>query len=299
MAQREREQLQRPPLQLRREVDEHVPAQREVDARERRAARQVVLAEDGEQPDRLADLVALVGGDEMPLDQIRRDAIQRRRRIDPAAREEDRVVVEVRREDPDGPLRQLVAEGIRDEDRERIRLLARGTAGRPDAELAPAGARVGDHGRDHDVAQVVEQLRVAEELRDLDQEVAHEPAVLVGVPVHVAHVVAQAGRVGRRHPALQPAQDRRSLVGAEVDAALLSQVLEEGVQQPLVVGSVGRESPGHELVQELAETLEPHHDVDARRRQRRRQRGERRRVGILDHDRAATRLDMPGTDDAI
>ena len=78
------------------------------------------------------------------------------------------------------------------------------------------------------VAQVLEDLRVAEELGHLDQEAADEPGVLLRVGLELLRVAGERRVARRAHPAAQPADDRRGLVGAEVDAAPLPDPVEQG-----------------------------------------------------------------------
>jgi hypothetical protein len=68
-AQGKGEALQRPALQVRSEVDEHIPAEHEIDAGKWRAIAQVMLAEDDQVARGLADLVAGIGLDEVAVDQ--------------------------------------------------------------------------------------------------------------------------------------------------------------------------------------------------------------------------------------
>ena len=220
-AEREREQLEGALLELGREVDEDVAAQREVDPRERRPLAEVVLAEHHEGPDLLVDLVLVAVVLEPAGEEVGVDRAHRAGRIAAAPGERDRLLVQVGREDPDREAGQLAAEDVRDEDRQRVRLLAGRAAGGPDPELPVAGPRLVDELRDERLAQVLVQVGVAEELGHLDEERARQPLVLLGMLLDVADVVAEA-RVRRRdHPPLEPAHHRGPLVRAEVDACPL------------------------------------------------------------------------------
>src|SRR5664280_3000776 len=79
-------------------------------------------------------------------------------------------------------------------------------------------------------AQVIEDLRVPEELRDLDQEAVDEPSVLLGIGLQIGRVVGQRWTRSSIHPAVQSPQDRARLVAPEVDTASLVDPLEEVVK---------------------------------------------------------------------
>src|SRR5207249_4005775 len=95
----EGEELQGARLQLRREIDQHVAAQAQVDAREGRTLRQIVLAKDGQAAETLRDLVRAVARDEIAVDQVGGEGRERRRRVEAAPRDGDGPGVEVGRED--------------------------------------------------------------------------------------------------------------------------------------------------------------------------------------------------------
>ena len=74
---------------------------------------------------------------------------------------------------------------------------------------------------------MLEQVGVAEELRDLDEERARQARVLLGVLVNEADVVAQARIARGDHPPLKASLDGRRLVRREVDARALAYLVEE------------------------------------------------------------------------
>ena len=210
------------------------------------------------------------------------------------AGEGHRLVVEVGGEDADVEPLRLVAEQIGDEHRQRVGLLAGGAAGRPEAQLAPAALRLGDQLGQDPLPQVVEEFRIAEELGHLDQEAGDQALVLVGVAAEVADVVGQGGLARGDHPPLEPAHDRRLLVGGEVDAALLAQLVEEGAELAVLRGRRDGEDPGEQIVEQRPDALGVGDDVDDRGRERQRHPGEAGRLRVLDHDRAAGLLDLAG-----
>ena len=69
--QREGKELKRPPLELGGEVDEHIAAEHDIDARKGRAVSEIVLSKDDQTADRLAHLEGAVDAREMAVDQLR------------------------------------------------------------------------------------------------------------------------------------------------------------------------------------------------------------------------------------
>ena len=104
MVERVGEQIEHGLLQFGLEVDEQVAAGDEVDAWERDAAAQVLMAEDHHLPQRLGDAEALVERLEVAPKVVVRQHVQEADGVDAAARELDGAFVEVGREDLDSPL---------------------------------------------------------------------------------------------------------------------------------------------------------------------------------------------------
>src|SRR5262249_35835335 len=124
VAQGEGEQLEGALLEVGREVDQDVATEREIDARERRALAPIVLTEDGDRTDLLADLESVGDLREVALEDVRRHLGERGFRVDAATSEGDGVAVDVGREDPNVEAVELVAERLGDQDRETVGLLA-------------------------------------------------------------------------------------------------------------------------------------------------------------------------------
>ena len=122
-------------------------------------------------------------------------------------------------------LTQLVC----DQHRERVRLLARGAAGAPDAEALVRG-RLFDQPGQHRLPHLVPRLGVAEEARDVDQDDVEEGLVLVGVAVEVVDVGGEAGHVELRHPMADAAEERKLLVLAEVEVVFGVELLEQTLE---------------------------------------------------------------------
>ncbi|XXU91230.1 hypothetical protein WME85_26990 [Sorangium sp. So ce1153] len=297
--QREGEEVEGTALEVAREVDEDVAAQHEVEVRERGALAEVVLAEDGEVADALLHLVAAVERDEVAVDELVRQVLDGGRPVDPAAGEGDRLAVDVGREDADVEAVELVAEQLADQDGERVCLLAGGAPGRPDPQRLVVVPGVGDErGQDH-VPEVREELRIAHELGDLDEEAVDQPLVLLGVLGEVVHVLVEGVGVRGRHPAPEPAQDGRLLVFLEVDPAPLAHEIEERVKWPVLVRGGLDVGPRQEIAQDAPDAVEIGHDIDGGRGERVGHAPESRGVGVLDDHRAAAFLHVAGAGAAV
>ena len=118
LAQGEREELQRPPLELGSEVDQHVATQHQVDARKRRALSKVVLAEDDHAPQLLADFPGGIERGEVTLPSSWRHVLQGRARVHAASSKGDRVAIQVGGEDAHGEVIQLLADELGHQDRQ-------------------------------------------------------------------------------------------------------------------------------------------------------------------------------------
>ena len=210
VAQREPEGLERGALHRHGEVDEDVAAQDQVDPGEWRPRPEVVLTERHQAPERLDDLVPAVGLREIAFANGGWHLLQRRSRVDAAAGEGDRRAVDVGREDAHVEGGTIGAQGLRQRDREGVRLLAGRAAGRPDAKLTAVGQRLVDERGQGVVAEVLEHLRIAEEFGHLDEQAADQPRVLLGVVLDQVGVLGQGcrpssppsgrGAVGRSWP---------------------------------------------------------------------------------------------------
>ena len=128
------------------------------------------MAEDDHLAERLRNAEGLVERLEVAHLVVVRQLFENIRGVDAAARVVDRALVEVCGENPDAPFGKLRAERVRQKERERIRLLARGAPRRPEAKdvalLAPQRYQL----RHHALAYELESLGVSEEACDLDEE---------------------------------------------------------------------------------------------------------------------------------
>jgi hypothetical protein len=221
-SQRVGEDVQDLVLLLRLEVDEEVPAQHEVDAREGDPVADVLGPEDHHLPERLADAQAGIGLLEelllVPVGERAQDVFG----VEAAAGIGHRFLVHVGGEDADAPLCELRAQDLGEADDQRVGLLsgraARGPEAEPALALAPPFHELGEDG----IAQEEEGVAIAEELGDVDEQVAGELADLVRLGLQVEGVFVQGRGADGGHPPADPPQQGRALVAVEIDVALLA-----------------------------------------------------------------------------
>ena len=148
------------------------------------------------------------------------------------ARGGERVLVDVGAVDLDLEFLRPLPEVLREQNRQRVRLLARRAAGTPDAD-GPRLAGFSHDPRDDLAIEHRPRLRIAEESGDVDEDRVEEGDVLFGMLLEVAGVGREAVRVHLAHASLDPADERGRLVLAKVEvvarAQRLQEVLEPGV----------------------------------------------------------------------
>ena len=139
---------------------------------------------------------------------------------------------------------------------------------------------------------MIPDLRVAEELRDLDQQAPDQALVFGGVTLDEGRVVGDGPVARRVDPAAQPAHDGGRLVRVEVDRAAFPDPIEESMKGLVLVfgNAVTRLD---EADHDLRDGIEVGPRIDQRRRDGRGHRGEHGRLGVLDDDGAAGLLDVP------
>src|SRR5215211_6255162 len=135
-AQREEEVAEDALLRLLAEVHERVARYEQVDARDRRILKQVVMAEDDGASEAVAERVVAVQLLEIALAQPVGDVCDLLLRIRGMPRVTQRVVVDVGGVDLDAVAEALVTERLGEDDRDGVRLGARRAARRPDADLS-------------------------------------------------------------------------------------------------------------------------------------------------------------------
>src|SRR4051794_15670281 len=122
--QREGKPLERTPLKLRREVDQYIPAEHEIDARKGSPVAEIVFAEDHQPAHLLAHFVRAIEAEKESLGQFRWNVRKRRFGIHASARELDCVGCDVGGEDTNWQLIELIAKKLCDEHRKRVGLFA-------------------------------------------------------------------------------------------------------------------------------------------------------------------------------
>ncbi|MDR8749283.1 hypothetical protein FEP95_03105 [Burkholderia multivorans] len=214
-AQREVKQLEDLPLHRPFEVDQHVAARDQIEMRERRIAQQAVRGEQNALAHRFRNHEMRAVAREIPLQQRFGHVGCDRQRIGARARAHDRRFVDVGREHLDRLARDGRLARAGEQQRDRIRFLARRAAGDPDAHLFLARIRR-EHRRDHLAFEEVECVAIAEELRDADQHVGEQRVRLVRRRAQEIAVREQVALPVDLHAPFDPAQHGRALVQPEV-----------------------------------------------------------------------------------
>ena len=78
--------------------------------------------------------------------------------------------------------------------------------------------------------ELLPRVRIAEETRDVDQQIARERLDLLRVFLEMRHVLVQAADAPQRRAAADAPEQRRFLVGAEIAVALRPQQLQQPAQ---------------------------------------------------------------------
>ncbi len=202
------------------QVDQEIPAGDEIDAGEGRVVQHVLDREDHEVSQLLPDAIEPILSDEKLGEprgaDVRRDALG----IAPRASDLDRRRVEVRGEQLDFQVLLQLAQGLEQEDDQRIGLLTRRTARDPDPQQGTVFAfreKFGKRGPERP-----EGFRIAEEAADADQPVVPEGIDLDVALLQVARVLLQAANAVEVHPPRDTPSQCRVLVLGEVAAAALA-----------------------------------------------------------------------------
>ena len=206
-------------LQLRRQVDEQVPAAHQVELGEGRIHDEILPREDDHLPDGPGDLVAAIQLDEEPVQPLRRhirgDVGWEHRR----AGFLDGVFVEVGREDLErvasGRLELL--QRLFEDDGQGIGFLPSRAGGHPDPQRL-VGRAVFQQGRDDPGPQRFPPHRVAEEARDPDQEFLEQQLRLLGILLQIPDIVGDPINLVDAHAPLDPAIHRAVFVEGKVVA---------------------------------------------------------------------------------
>ncbi len=198
------------------EIDHHVPTGYQVELGERRIADDVLDREHHAFAQRRVDLVGAFIVREKGVQARRRDIGGDAVGIEADARVVQGVFVDVGCEDLDPRLLLLPGKFLQQQDRQRIGLLARRTAGHPH----PHGTvrRPLDQAGNDLARQRFHRLGIAEEGGDADQQILEQQLGLFRAAPQAPQVILMAADVVEAHAPFDPADQRALLVEAEVVA---------------------------------------------------------------------------------
>ncbi len=186
-------------------------------------------------------LVAAVRPREERLQALGRHVALDARRVPTRARLLDDGQAHVGAEDLDGNLAAVVAQELEQADGDGVDLLARRAAGNPNADGRVAGAILAEL-REHEGAQRLERLGLAEEARHVDEHLLAERGGLAGIAPEQLEISGQVAQAAQQEAPLQTSAQGGVLVAREVDAARLAHH-QEDLLVVRVLASLGR-GPG-------------------------------------------------------
>ncbi len=221
-------------LQRRREIDQEIPATDQIHPRQRGIFGDVVPRKNAHLANGAADLVAGFGAGKEAPQTFGRDIQDRALAVNAGARLGDRAVAEVGSKHLDGIFQVFGFQKLHQRNSHRVDFLAGGAAGNPGTN----GARpaIANDGRERNPLGGFVNLGIAEEIRDVDQQVVKERLDLVGFLLQKLEIFFETLRLPHQHPAVQPAQNRGLLVLREIDAGVTAQQQEQPVQGGAVAG---------------------------------------------------------------
>lgn len=196
--------------------------------------RQIVGREDHRVADLRADAVAALFAGEEALEARGGHVLGDGAGIVPATGPLDGDFVEIGGVDLKGPVAlvgQLI-HGFPGHHRDRIRLLAGGAPGDPDAKRRDTPL-VREDTREGVLPQHLERVRLTEEARDADQEILEELPALRRLLLEEGEVASVVWRAPQTHPTLDPAQERAPLVVGQIVARALEDPGEDGLERPV------------------------------------------------------------------
>jgi len=220
--------LQQPPLGVAIQIDEQVAARDEVEPRERGVAQGVVRREQYLLAQFAPDAVAAVLLREEPAQALVADVGRDRQRVHPLARDANRLLVQIRREDLHRRRRGQTRGVLGQQHRDRVRLLAGGARHDPRTQRAVGGLALEQRG--NLALERGEALGVAEEVRDADQQVLQQRLGLPRPGSQAAHVVPEVLHLVDLHAARDAANDGRPLVAREVASRPRAQQVQDVAQ---------------------------------------------------------------------
>ena len=217
-------------LHLGPEVDEHVPARDHVEAGKGRVAGQVVAREEELVPERALRDEELPFPVEVAVQRSGRKVVRHVARKGAPAGSLDRLTAHIRREETKLPGALACLERVEEQDPHRVGLFSGRAARNPHPEWLGSFER--HELRDGGAPQRLDGARIAEEARDVDQEIRRELLDLLGLLVEKAKVAKRFVDASRPHAPLDAAEHRGALVEPEIDTRMTlehaKQTLERG-----------------------------------------------------------------------
>jgi hypothetical protein len=144
-------------------------------------------------------------------------------------RRRERLLVDVSRVDLHAFTKRLRLQQFGEQDRHRVRFLARCAAGAPDTDGVVRRFGI-NNGREDRRAEQLEDMRVAEKRGDVDEDDVEELAELVRMDLEVIDVGGIRRRPDHAHPLFDSPRQGRGFVSAELETASVSEVIEEAVE---------------------------------------------------------------------
>src|SRR6266446_1414532 len=215
-------------LKRRLQVNEQVAAGDQVEAGKRRVADHAVRREDAHLAQILDQMIATRFVDEEALEPRGRDRLDRVDGIARRARDAHCGFVYVGGEDLHLGRRLDPVHVLAQKDRDRVGLLAGGTADYPDAYLISRVLALEQLCDDRGLEQAKGRI-IAEEIGDPDQQVPQQRPDLVRVLLQLLDILLEPRRLNHLHPALYAALKRAVLVFAEIVPGMrLQQPIDRG-----------------------------------------------------------------------
>ena len=218
-------------LCLRVEVHQGIAAEQQVHAGDRRVLDQIVAPEDDRPPELTVERVQLAAvAIEVLLQEIGGHVRDLLLAVDRAARLGERLVVHVGGVDLHAIAKGVDPDRFGQHDGGTVGFLSRRAPRAPDAD----GGAVFRQVLEHDCSQRLPHLGIAEERRHVDQDRVEQRGELVGVDLQVVEIAIELVNLDRLHPLAHAAHQAGRLVGGEVEAAVLPEVLDDAFESGLL-----------------------------------------------------------------
>ncbi len=203
------------------EINQHIPAGDQIETQEWRVADQVVTREHDHVAQVLAGLMGLIDRAEMAFEQIRRHFAHRRRRIDAASGDVERLVVDVGGENLYAVLGQALAEHIGEQHADRIRFLATRAPRDPDPDFTTG--RLARADLLNPAPKCLESFAIAEKRGNRNQDVARQQIELARGLFHPIKISRQVATTGGDLAPAHPSHQGTDLVAGKIEPQVLAQ----------------------------------------------------------------------------